>query len=125
GVIDRQGQAFRWNGEAQIPFPDYGGVLHFEPAGQGFDAGWLRSRELVIDFRSGGERLKSAPNRPSRSLKAHYQSLGVPAWQRERLPIVLSGQDLLFAAGIGMDCRRFVQPPATLVALRWESLSGH
>jgi tRNA(Ile)-lysidine synthase len=122
GVIDREGQAFRWNGEAQIAFPDYGGVLHFEPADEGFDADWLRAQHLVIDFRKGGERLKPAANRPTRGLKAHYQALGVPAWERERLPVVSSGYDLLFAAGIGMDCRHVRTGPA--IRLRWETAAS-
>jgi tRNA(Ile)-lysidine synthase len=120
GVIDREGQAFRWNGEASIAFPDYGGVLHFEQAAQGFDAGWLRGQALQIDFRTGGERLKSAANRPTRSLKAHYQALGVPAWERERLPVVTAGRDLLFAAGIGMDCTHIGTGDGPFIALRWD-----
>jgi tRNA(Ile)-lysidine synthase len=112
GVIDKPGQAFRWQGEAQLAFPDYGGVLHFEPADTGFDAGWLRAQKLVIDFRKGGERLKLAPNRPTRGLKAHYQALDIPAWERGRLPIVSAGPHLLFAAGLGMDCRAFGAGPA-------------
>lgn len=121
GVLDKPGQAFRWQGEASIAFPDYGGVLHFERAEQGFDAAWLRAAPLVIDFRTGGERLKPAPNRPSRSLKQHYQSLGVPSWERERLPTVTRGEDLLFAAGIGMDCRAWAPPGGEAVGLRWEA----
>jgi tRNA(Ile)-lysidine synthase len=122
GVIDREGQTFVWRGEAQIAFPDYGGVLHFEPAQEGFDADWLRAQQLVIDFRKGGERLKPAANRPTRGLKAHYQALGVPAWERERLPVVSAGYDLLFAAGIGMDCRHLRSGPA--IRLRWETTAS-
>ncbi|MEN3278525.1 MAG: tRNA(Ile)-lysidine synthase [Massilia sp.] len=124
GVIDRPGEAFAWRGEARLAFPAYGGVLHIEPADAGFDAAWLRTQALVIDFRKGGERLKLAPNRPTRSLKAHYQAADIPAWERTRLPIVSAGTDLLFAAGLGMDCRRFGSGLAQLVALRWESTAG-
>jgi len=121
GVLDKAGQSFRWQGEASIAFPDYGGVLHFTPAAQGFDPAWLRAQALTIDFRKGGERLKPAPNRPSRSLKAHYQALGVPAWERERLPTVSRGLELLFAAGIGMDCRHWSGAGRETIGLRWEA----
>jgi tRNA(Ile)-lysidine synthase len=121
GVIDKPGEPFAWRGEAQLAFPAYGGTLHIEPADTGFDAAWLHGRPLVIDFRKGGERLKLAPNRPTRGLKAHYQAADVPAWERGRLPVVSAGSDLLFAAGLGMDCRHFGAAPAQLVALRWES----
>ncbi|WP_308622170.1 TilS substrate-binding domain-containing protein [Massilia sp. Se16.2.3] len=61
GVIEKLGESFVWRGEARLAFPSYGGVLHFEPAGQGFEAAWLRSQRLVIDFRKGGERLSLPP----------------------------------------------------------------
>lgn len=119
GVLVKVGEAFRWNGEAALAFPAYGGVLHFDPAPQGFDPAWLRSQALMIDFRKGGERLKPAANRPSRGLKAHYQALGVPAWERERAPLVWAGHELLFAAGIGMDCRCMRDGEGARVAFRW------
>ena len=120
GLIERHAQSFRWNGEASLAFPDYGGVLHFDAAGRGFDPAWLRAQPLEIDFRKGGERLRLAHNRPSRPLKMHYQASGIPAWERGRLPIVSAGFDLLFAAGIGMDFRH-VDEGQGRIALRWES----
>ncbi|MEW6373589.1 MAG: tRNA lysidine(34) synthetase TilS [Pseudomonadota bacterium] len=122
GVIEKFGESFTWRGEGQLAFPAYGGVLHFEQAETGFDAAWLRAQPLVIDFRKGGERLKLAPNRPTRSLKVHYQAADVPAWERTRLPIVSVNGELLYAAGLGMDCRHLGSAPAGLVALRWESV---
>jgi len=121
GIIVKHAQAFRWNGEASIAFPDYGGVLHFDPAATGLDAVWLRAAPLEIDFRKGGERLKLAPNRPTRGLKQLFQAHAVPVWERSRLPIVSSGIDLLFAAGLGMDCRH-VSEGEGRIQLRWESV---
>jgi tRNA(Ile)-lysidine synthase len=124
GVIEKHGEAFRWAGEAQLAFPDYGGILHFDPAEMGFDADWLRAQSLVIDFRKGGERLKLAANRPTRSLKAHYQACDIPAWERSRLPIVSAGAELLFAAGLGMDCRHVGEGSVQRISLRWEAVLG-
>jgi tRNA(Ile)-lysidine synthase len=124
GVLDKEGERFRWQGEAAIAFPAYGGVLHFAPAEQGFDPAWLRAQVLTIDFRKGGERVKPAANRPTRSLKAHYQALGVPAWERERLPLVLRGDDVLFAAGIGMDCGHWAEAAGERIGLHWEADSA-
>jgi tRNA(Ile)-lysidine synthase len=121
GVLVKEGERFHWRGEASLAFPAYGGVLHFDHAERGFDPAWLRSQPLVIDFRKGGERLKPAANRPTRSLKAHYQALDVPSWERERAPLVWADRDLLFAAGIGMDCRHLREGQGGLIALRWES----
>ncbi len=119
GVIEKFGETFMWRGEASLAFPGYGGSLHFDPAPEGLDPAWLRAQTLTIDFRKGGERLKLAANRPTRGLKAHYQSLGVPAWERERAPVVSAGRELLFAAGIGMDCHHITAGQGGNIVLRW------
>jgi tRNA(Ile)-lysidine synthase len=113
--------AFRWDGVAgAVRFDAFGGTLHVEPAAAGFDPAWLAGRALLLHLRRGGERLKPAPNRPTRALKYHYQAADIPAWERARLPVVsLAGGGLLFAAGIGMDCAHASEGPGR-VALRWE-----
>ena len=144
------GTTFRWNGEQQLAFPAYGGVLHFEPvaagaglaatdgeaqvvaetegegsapdiATLGLDADWLRGQPLLIEFRRGGERLKRAGNRPTRPLKYHFQELNVPAWERGRLPVVHAGKALIFAAGIGMDCTHLGTGEGRM-RLRWQAV---
>jgi tRNA(Ile)-lysidine synthase len=112
-------QHFRWQGEASIAFPDYGGTLHFDRTEEGCAPEWLQAQLLTISFRRGGERLKLAPNRPTRGLKQHYQALDVPAWERTRLPVVGIPGQTVFAAGIGMDCRTIVQGRNDCVSLRW------
>ncbi|MDB5907718.1 MAG: tilS [Massilia sp.] len=121
GIFVKHGQEFRWQGEAEIAFPDYGGSLFFDEAGEGIDPAWLHGQTLTIDFRKGGERLKPAANRPTRSLKYHYQACNVPAWERTRLPVVSVGAALLFAAGIGMDCHHVQAGAGPLIRFRWRS----
>ncbi len=43
----------------------------------------------------------------------------MPAWERTRLPVVGNGFGLLFAAGLGMDCRHLADG-AGRIALRWQ-----
>lgn len=113
-------QAFRWQGEAWLDFPAYRGRLHFEPAEEGLDPAWLRAQALQIRYREGGETVKLAANRPTRSLKQHFQALGVPAWERAFLPLVTASQELLYAAGIGMNCHRIGAGQGGQIRLRWE-----
>ncbi|WP_416172334.1 tRNA lysidine(34) synthetase TilS [Actimicrobium sp. CCC2.4] len=110
---------FRWSGEAQLDFPALNGSLMFDAAEQGVASDWLTGQALAISLRSGGERLKPAPNRSTRALKYHYQAGNVPAWERERLPVVRVGKKLLFAAGVGMDCHHFSSADGPRIALRW------
>jgi tRNA(Ile)-lysidine synthase len=127
--LHKDGQSFHWTGETDLKFPAYGGTLHVEPAAAGewgIAADWLRGQLLTIDFRKGGERLKPAANRPSKSLKYHYQSQGVPAWERARLPTVSAGAQLLFAAGIGMDSHHLGQDASPRIRFRWTAdLADH
>jgi tRNA(Ile)-lysidine synthase len=112
---------FRWNGETSIDFPEYGGTLHFDLAPLGLDPDWLRQQMLTIELRKGGEKLKPARNRPTRTLKQHYQTLGIPAWERERLPMVGIPGQILYAAGIGMDCHKLSAGPEHRLVFRWET----
>jgi tRNA(Ile)-lysidine synthase len=54
--------------------------------------------------RAGGERLQPDRRRPRRSLKNLLQEARIPPWARERLPLLFCGKDLVWAAGIGIDC---------------------
>jgi len=112
-------EPFVWNGESSLHFAAFAGSLHFEEAQEGVSMQWLRRQSLSIRRRQGGERVKLAPDRPSRSLKQHYQSLDIPVWERERLPLIFAGENLLFAAGIGMDCRPESDDATPKIRLRW------
>ncbi len=112
--------AFRWQGEESVHFPSYGGTLHFDRAPEGLDVAWLLTQKMQIRHRRGGEVLKSASNRPTRSLKHHYQALNIPAWERLRLPLITAGEHLLYAAGIGMNWRNLPIRHEQGICLRWE-----
>ncbi|NMM37862.1 MAG: tRNA lysidine(34) synthetase TilS [Glaciimonas sp.] len=115
---------FRWMGERQIAFPAYSGIMYFDVSELGIDVDWLLNEALTIRLRGGGERMKLALNRPTKSLKSHYQACNVPAWERTRLPVI-TGCDgtVLFAAGIGMDCHRLHlrDTPGQKISLRWQA----
>lgn len=111
---------FTWDGSKAMHFADFGGTLHFESGQPGLDGAWLRQQQLAMQWRNHAWRLKLAPNRPTRSLKTHYQAADVPAWKRPWLPLVTLGEQLLYAAGIGMDCRHLTTASEEGIVLRWQ-----
>lgn len=113
--------SFVWSGQQSLHFAHFGGALHFLPAEQGIDAGWLHGRSLTLQARSAGWRLKLAANRATRSLKYHYQAADIPPWERSRLPLVILGKELVFAAGLGTDCRFLSSHAGPMIALRWQA----
>jgi tRNA(Ile)-lysidine synthase len=80
-----------WDGHAPLALPG-GGMLRLDGAA-GFDA------TLRVRTRRGGERI-ALPGRGHRhTLKHVLQALGMPPWERERLPLLEDAGGTLLAAG--------------------------
>jgi tRNA(Ile)-lysidine synthase len=93
----------QWKGEASLRLPGLGGELRFRRArGRGIA---LEHQPLSVRLRSGGERLQPDPRRPRRTLKNLFQEAGVAPWERERLPLLFSGDELVWVPGLGVDVR--------------------
>jgi tRNA(Ile)-lysidine synthase len=104
-------QPVAWRGERRLVLPALGGELRFRKVrGAGIDAKWVEDGEMRVKLRSGGERLQPDARRPRRTLKNLFQEAGVPPWQRERLPLLYRGAELVWAPGLGID-ERFRSPP--------------
>jgi tRNA(Ile)-lysidine synthase len=104
---DRGAGAFApvpWKGERRLPLPALGGELRFR-RGRGIDASRLGRKAFEVRLRSGGERLQPDSRRPRRTLKNLFQEAGVPPWERERMPLLYCGGDLVWAPGLGVDVR--------------------
>ncbi len=100
--------AINWQGETSIEIPIWQGELHFEACKEneeGFDAEFLRSGTIYVRSRRGGEKLKLHALRPSRNLKHLYQEAGIAPFEREKLPLVWLGKELIYVAGLGSEIR--------------------
>jgi tRNA(Ile)-lysidine synthase len=107
-----------WDGACDVELAH--GVLRAVHAdGQGIDAQRARGTALRIRSRRGGERFKVAANRPRRALKSILQDAGVPPWQRQSLPLVTSGSDVIAVPGIGVDPAWQASGGARGVVLTW------
>ena len=96
----------QWRGEREIEIPEWQGSLMFTQAeSTGICPQRLQAHALALQPRTGGERLKPDPARPSRTLKNLFQEAALPAQQRPWLPLAYLDGQLVFAAGLGMDVR--------------------
>ena len=106
-----------WSGEPRLKLPELGGELRFRKArGKGIA---LEHQPLSVRLRAGGERLQPDPRRPRRTLKNLFQEAGVPPWQRERLPLLFRGDDLVWVPGLGIDARFQVAPGLQGLVPEW------
>jgi tRNA(Ile)-lysidine synthase len=107
-----------WDGAGDVELPH--GVLRIEEAeGEGVDAQRLGSAALRVRSRHGGERFQVAANRPRRALKSILQDAGIPPWDRESLPLVMSGSDVVAVPGIGVDASWQAPKGARGIVLTW------
>ena len=99
-------KSLAWNGESRLALPGLDGELRFRRVrGQGIDSAQLKGKSVQIRLRSGGERLRIDARRPRRTLKNLFQEAGVPPWERERLPLIFCGDDLVWVPGLGVDAK--------------------
>ena len=97
--------AVTWVSQKEIDLPGSGGRLLFEHVtGRGLSLARLTAEPVTIRLRQGGEHLRPDCRRPNRSLKNLLQEGGVPSWQRQSLPLLFSGETLVFVPGIGAAC---------------------
>lgn len=103
-----------WTGEAPLALPT-GDTLSLEPAGR-FDT------PLRVHARQGGERLVLPGRSHHTELKHALQDLGIPPWERPRLPL-LSTPDgtLLAAADLVLSAHLADWLAGRGVKLRWQS----
>jgi tRNA(Ile)-lysidine synthase len=114
---------YKWQHEPYIDVPLWGGRLWIEKTeSPGIAEERLLTEPLSCRPRVGGERLQLHPARPSRTLKNLYQETNIDVASRRWLPIVYCGQDLVYAAGIGMNLRACDELAlgASRLAIRWQ-----
>jgi tRNA(Ile)-lysidine synthase len=112
-----------WRGESRLDVP--GGQLRFRKArGEGIDRSRLKNGSLQVRLRSGGERLQPDARRPRRTLKNLFQEAGVPPWERERLPLLFCGNDLVWAPGLGVDAKYLSAGGAPGIVPSWQPSSS-
>ena len=108
-----KGMTLEWDGRADLELPSGCGWLRVirsgppPPVGGDRGGGTLPELPLQVVFPKGGERLKPAGSRYTRTLRNLFQEEAIPGWVRERLPLLqLDGE--LVAVGSRWQTASFV-----------------
>ena len=114
-----------WQGEECLPTPEFGGILRFTRCiGAGIGLQKINEQSITIRLRQGGERLRPDCNRPRRSLKNLLREASLPPWQRQRLPLIFSGEQLVCVPGIGVDCDFQAADDEQGLVVEWQANPG-
>ena len=100
-----------WSGETMIPWGGYR-ILAHSRVGEGIAAATLGSRPLHFAARRGGDVLQLRQDGPRRPLKDLLREAGVPPWRRSSLPVLYSGDDVVWVAGLGVAAKYRCKPGA-------------
>ena len=63
----------------------------------------LLAGDMTIRFRRGGERIRLQGHQHYQSLKHLFQQWSVPPWQRNHIPLIYVGDELVAVAGYGLS----------------------
>ncbi len=98
-----------WLGEAELNWPALNARLRFDrkrypqgnvPQSYGISLEKLQRAPVTLRMRHGGEALRPHPAAATRTLKNLLQEHHVPPWQRDRLPLLYSGEELVCVSGV-------------------------
>jgi len=110
-----------WHGEKRLLIAELGGTISFSPRkSAGINLPRLMEEPVTIHLRQGGERLRPDCKRPRRSLKNLLQEATLPPWEREVLPLLFSGEHLVWVPGIGIDCEFQAAAGEPGLVVKWQ-----
>ena len=92
-------EVIAWDLAHALPLPDGSDLLAVSSTGQGVKRALCRQQAVTVRYRRGGEECQIAPRAVTRPLKKLLQEAGVPPWERERIPLIYIGEQLVAVAG--------------------------
>jgi tRNA(Ile)-lysidine synthase len=102
-VEERDSWRVNWNHEPEIELGGSRGKVSFEHAvGEGIAAAPARSGGWYFAYRTGGESMRLAVDRPTRTLKNLLQERAIPMWDRENLPLLFHAEHVVWVPGVGI-----------------------
>jgi len=99
-AVDENWQG-EWDLRQELTLPWSGQLTSRETIGEGLHTELLESGESVqLRLRHGGEHCRPAGRGQQHSLKNLFQEAGVPPWQRQRMPLLFVGEELIAVPGL-------------------------
>lgn len=109
-----------WQGEYEILLPASHGTLSFQTVlGQGLKLASLQQNKVLIRTRRGSENIQLDSARPRQSLRNLLPQMGVPPWQRELLPLLFCGNELVCIPGLASAEQYLAKEKEEGVLVHW------
>jgi len=97
-------QVIEWDGTGSLYVPSLDKHIQFEQRPSTKAQSFVLKAEvlslpLIVRFRQGGERIRPAGRSGRHDLKSLFQEAAVPPWQRDRIPLLYTGEVLIAVTG--------------------------
>jgi len=89
-----------WDIRQPLTLAGVGTFTAISTLGTGVKASLLTEQSVSVRFRQGGERCRPAGRGHTHELRKLFQERGVPPWQRDRLPLLYIGNELVAVANL-------------------------
>ena len=80
----------------------------------------MKDKKLIISKRKGGELFKPDSKRPTKKIKQLLQESDLPPWEREKLPFIFVGKELVCVPGFGVENKYQAKLPKTGLEVIWK-----
>jgi len=117
-----------WQGEEVVSLPNQSCLIFTKKMGEGLalqrDGLMQANMKLRIKNREGGEKFKPELGRPSRTLKSVLQSIEMPPWLREQLPLIFMDETLVYIPNLGAAAELQAKPNEVGCVISWKPFAG-
>jgi len=110
-----------WAGESEMLLPNGTKLTFKKVKGKGIGVDFLKGKKLIISNRKGGESFKPDLTRPTKKIKQLLQESNLPPWEREKLPFVFLGKNLVCLPKFGIENKYQAQSTKTGLEITWEA----
>ena len=93
-------QIFQWNFTQPLMIPNIGLLEAAFEKTKGLSPDL---KNITVRFRQGGERCRLAGRKCHHDLKKLFQEWNVPPWERDRIPLIYTDNQLIAAVGFFID----------------------
>jgi tRNA(Ile)-lysidine synthase len=97
-VVDSQ-MVLPWDMQQPLRLSEDVTLIAVTTYGDGVKASLCQHHPVTVRYRQGGEECQPAPRAATRPLKKMLQEIGVPPWERDRIPLIYVGECLAAVAG--------------------------
>jgi len=120
------GFVLQWNGEAELDWPALQSRLRLDRKlnprekalrSPGISLVKLQRAPVTLRLRHGGEALRPRPGGATRSLKNLLQEHHVPPWQRDRLPLLYCGDELVCVPSVAIAAEYLADEHETAIRI--------